>query len=500
MFELLQTLAPGLLRHYDLAYRYCYEDPENSLVKLRACAAIMVELFYAHYALYENERERESLTLYDKINKRDIRHLLPFHIREKLNYLRIMGNKGAHPGSSFRSHKVALETALVALQTTYKIALWLFEAIYQDAENLPAYQPPKQSDSDKLYADAIRREDAEARYSIAMQFLHAAQSADAKAAEEYWQDCLYWLQKAARQRHVAALYQLGSRYLHGQGIEQNVEHGLQNLQQAAHYANADAQFELGCFFLQGFIDGQHPHPKDHAQAFEYFMKAAQQDHLGALNRLVQMYYEGLGVAQDLGEAFYYAQKAALAGYPSAQFKLAHLYQAGLGVTQDEAEAFRWYKEAAQGGYADAQVILFKYYSNGLLVEKDIPQALEWLQLAEQQGHAGAAYYLGLAYKRGIGVDIDSVRALNLLKRCIDNDTDNQYEAAKFEFAQAIMQLREEAYIAAQNKTLPSFRQHLAGAECSNQKAAAPSAGMRIGRNDSCPCGSGKKYKKCCMPK
>jgi len=23
---------------------------------------------------------------------------------------------------------------------------------------------------------------------------------------------------------------------------------------------------------------------------------------------------------------------------------------------------------------------------------------------------------------------------------------------------------------------------------------------KIGRNDPCPCGSGKKYKKCCMPR
>jgi preprotein translocase subunit SecA len=28
----------------------------------------------------------------------------------------------------------------------------------------------------------------------------------------------------------------------------------------------------------------------------------------------------------------------------------------------------------------------------------------------------------------------------------------------------------------------------------------PSAGKKLGRNDPCPCGSGKKYKKCCYPK
>ncbi len=36
-----------------------------------------------------------------------------------------------------------------------------------------------------------------------------------------------------------------------------------------------------------------------------------------------------------------------------------------------------------------------------------------------------------------------------------------------------------------------------------EKPAEPAeyhAGPKVGRNDSCPCGSGKKYKKCCLSK
>jgi uncharacterized protein YecA (UPF0149 family) len=29
------------------------------------------------------------------------------------------------------------------------------------------------------------------------------------------------------------------------------------------------------------------------------------------------------------------------------------------------------------------------------------------------------------------------------------------------------------------------------------KAQGPSSHAKVGRNDDCPCGSGKKYKKCC---
>jgi len=39
-------------------------------------------------------------------------------------------------------------------------------------------------------------------------------------------------------------------------------------------------------------------------------------------------------------------------------------------------------------------------------------------------------------------------------------------------------------------------------EKENRKATSIKSGKRvkIGRNDPCPCGSGKKYKKCCMNK
>jgi preprotein translocase subunit SecA len=32
------------------------------------------------------------------------------------------------------------------------------------------------------------------------------------------------------------------------------------------------------------------------------------------------------------------------------------------------------------------------------------------------------------------------------------------------------------------------------------KQSTVTKGLKVGRNDPCPCGSGKKYKKCCYPK
>ena len=33
-----------------------------------------------------------------------------------------------------------------------------------------------------------------------------------------------------------------------------------------------------------------------------------------------------------------------------------------------------------------------------------------------------------------------------------------------------------------------------------KKTGMQASAVKIGRNDPCPCGSGKKYKKCCMPR
>lgn len=451
MPEFLQRLSPRLAHYYALAFRYCHEDPENSLVKLRACAVILLEELFTHYRLSRRGN------LFEALNRPNIHDYLPYHIQENLNFLRVEGNKGAHPGTAYRTRQAARQTALLALKTAFKAAAWVYETLYREPPG-EAFVPPQAGDSDRLYGDAVARGQADAQYSVGMMFR-------ARSRE----DAVYWLGKAAAQKHPPALFQLGLLYCE----DGRPEAGWALIREAAEVGEAEALYYLGCELLD--------RKRDYSAAFQCFSQAAEHEHLGALNRLVRMYYEGLGVAVDHDKAFEYAYQAAQAGYPSAQFKLAHLYQSGCGVDPSLAQAFHWYEKAAQAGHADAQVVLFKFYSNGLYVEKNLHAALEWLHLAEAQNHAGACYYLGLAYRRGIGVASDPVRALNLFKRCIDFDRDHQYEAAKLEFAHGVTELRALALKAATARAKNPLEH-------------------KTGRNDPCPCGSGKKYKKCCLYK
>lgn len=465
LVNFMQQLAPELGHYYGLAYRYCYEDPDNSLVKLRTCASLLLNLCYQQYDLPVHG------SLWERLQDERLQAYVPPYILDRLDQLRLAGNRGAHPLAQVRASAAVQQIALQGLKQAYHVAEWYHESVLgQTRASIPPFIAPNPAQSDQLYKDAILDNQAEAQYAIGVMFCQRAEHVTAEAMATAQQDACYWLGKAAAQAHAPALYQLGQLHLQAQGVLRNLKQAIQLITQAAELGYADAQYQLGEFYFQGRLDNKVLYEQDYCQALRYFSKAAVQEHPGALDRLVQMYYEGLGVKQNVSKAFRYAQKAAAAGDASAQFKLAYLYQSGLGTAQDAAQAFIWYQRAADNGDADAQVVMFKYYANGLQVDKNMAIALEWLHLAEAQNHAGACYYLALAYQRGIGVAVDEKRAISLLQRCIQFDHAQQYPVAK----QALQHLTRPAH--------PPPPAHLFG---------------KTGRNALCPCGSGLKYKKCC---
>jgi uncharacterized protein len=64
------------------------------------------------------------------------------------------------------------------------------------------------------------------------------------------------------------------------------------------------------------------------------------------------------------------------------------------------------------------------------------------------------------------------------------------EGYKRFFAEALPELRKIAEPIKQNQILPSR-------QSPPPKPAMPTTADRVGRNDPCPCGSGRKYKHCC---
>ena len=61
-----------------------------------------------------------------------------------------------------------------------------------------------------------------------------------------------------------------------------------------------------------------------------------------------MYYQGIGVEEDLVKSFEWNTKAAKQDHPLAQYRLAFHYKLGEGTKQDSLKAFEWFKGIRAG--------------------------------------------------------------------------------------------------------------------------------------------------------
>lgn len=124
---------------------------------------------------------------------------------------------------------------------------------------------------------------------------------------------------------------------------------IDTLTQQANAGDPDAEYEMGC----RYGDGNKGVSQDRAQAFNWYIKAANQGHIKA-ETLVGYYYDnGIGTGKDPQLAAQWYQKAADNGSQGAELYLGEMYQNGDGVSQDLNQARQWYQKAADQGNANA---------------------------------------------------------------------------------------------------------------------------------------------------
>lgn len=165
---------------------------------------------------------------------------------------------------------------------------------------------------------------------------------------------------------------------------------------------------------------------DPEQAFEWYLKAANQGSKEAMKALSVMYRDGVGVSRDSAKeifwknlmkkdtlqrdqngtksvcgdhpgyseamgyldtnstnedklkAFHLLADAARSGDVKSQFALARMYNQGQGIGIDKDKAAYWYRESARNGYAPAYLIVWSFYRDGKGgVVQDTKQAEYW---------------------------------------------------------------------------------------------------------------------------
>src|SRR3954470_18694857 len=85
---------------------------------------------------------------------------------------------------------------------------------------------------------------------------------------------------------------------------------VETLKKLAQSGNADAEFELGIRYLGG--EGLE---KDEKQAAEWLQKSADEHNLAAMNAIGTLHEEGVGMPKDEKKAFEWYEKAAKYGFP-----------------------------------------------------------------------------------------------------------------------------------------------------------------------------------------
>ena len=521
-FEIIKDHAPVLFEYCYFAEKYLYDDPDSSLVKLRKFAELAVREIYRQHEMPEDQKNFYEIATDVKFYK-----IVPEDIYRAINFLRIEGNKGAHPKYDVKKKQATRNMAIATLKEAFNISVWMFKKYFNGNEPIAEFNLPSGGQFDDLTKKA-RQGDPDAQFGIGLKFFLG------RNIQINYTRAAHWFRESAEQGHARAQAYLGHLYLSGHGVNKSEKEALKWINKSIKDDEPIAQTLLGQMYLEG--TGIEKNPQ---KAIKWLQKAAQQDDPIAQCCLGQIYQYGVGVEQDYEVAFKWYFNASQFEEPLAFCSLGLLYEEGKGVKQDFHEAFKWYLKAADEGIDSAIAAVGAFYLNGVGCKKDIEKALKYLKIASDKESVIAFLNLGLFYKNDKYDSFDLNKAIDwLLKASESGSIEGQYELAdsilmahelgiktpftiidarnwmleaekhghpKAKKVMAEINNIRQREIENHKKlaiALTAFRENLQGlfSDIVKHQNLKKIDYSNVGRNDPCPCKSGKKYKQCCMKK
>lgn len=122
---------------------------------------------------------------------------------------------------------------------------------------------------------------------------------------------------------------------------------LEEILEKAEAGDAESQRLIGYFFENGYRG----YEKDYAAAFGWFLKAAEQGDLRAMNSVAAYYSSGSGVEEDKDKALEWWRRAADSGSAEAMTSVGACYYLAMGVKQNTSLAVSYWRRAAALGDA-----------------------------------------------------------------------------------------------------------------------------------------------------
>ena len=182
--------------------------------------------------------------------------------------------------------------------------------------------------------------------------------------------------------------------------------------------------------------------QDYAQAFDWFLKSAQEGNKFAQYSLANLYYYGKGAEKDLSQAFFWYRKSAVHGQPYASYAVAQMYNKGEYVSQSEEVAQRYYKKALLGflkleskNQADDNLYykLGSVFKKGLGTDINMDKAIDYFKRSAEMNNKNGLYEYGKALLLGEHIPQDKDKAVKLLEKAIELNNINSKRFLSLEY-------------------------------------------------------------------
>ncbi|MES2641037.1 MAG: DUF4145 domain-containing protein [Myxococcota bacterium] len=331
----LDAAPPPVALLYAEAEGTCALLPGHALVQVRAALAALVDAWTRHLA------RGTGGTLKDQTD-RLIRSLaLRGPVAEAFHEVRVAGNLGAHPEQR-PDGPPTRDEARDALFKLYGLVSHYAERVAGvDIAQLAPFVEPPSVHWGTICERAIFKDDASAMMLIGRRFRAEATASKVETAERAraekqssWMtntagfvEALSWFKRATQRttqpiERRDAMFERAQIMLMEIRSAETTNDAADLLEWAADEGHPDAQSMLAHALMEA--KSAYPGAPDMARARVWAERAAEADHPEALNLLVAICADGLGIERNADRALAYARRASEAGYPLAHANLAML--------------------------------------------------------------------------------------------------------------------------------------------------------------------------------
>ncbi len=200
----------------------------------------------------------------------------------------------------------------------------------------------------------------------------------------------------AKSGDVEAQFQMANYYAEGIGVVEDASEAMRWMREAATGDHTEAQYRMGAFYSYSI-----------EEAIQWFTKAGQNGHLEAQRRL-GAHYAGSG--KNKAEAFKWFLLAAQQDDIESSYEVGNMYFYGMGAAKNLTEAFKYYQFAAEADYIPALVAVGECYLDGAGVKSNTTKAFQAFTKAAASNNSSALYNLGYCYHTGQGTRMNTIRA------------------------------------------------------------------------------------------